>query len=258
MSTELKVGFKSEKGYLREKNEDSYFVDEELGLFIVADGMGGHNAGEVASRIAVEEIHSTIRNELASGKDPVAVIYEAVTRANVAIFDRASWLPELADMGTTVVMAFVKDGRVTISHVGDSRAYLIRNGDIVQLTEDHSFITESLKQGLITREQARTHQSRHGLTMALGVEDEVEPETTELSWDGESCILLCSDGLIDVLDDSDILEIIQGAETPQAGCDALVQKASEKGSKDDITVILFCDGARESSIDFHFPASKSP
>jgi PPM family protein phosphatase len=242
----VKVGFKSLKGLNRDNNEDAYLVDENLGLFIVADGMGGHNAGQVASRIAVEEISNTISQQLTLGKDPLAAIDDAVTRANRVILDSASWLPEWADMGTTVVIAFVKDGRVTITHVGDSRAYLIRNGNMVQLTEDHSFVAECMKQGWLTAEQARTHQSRHGLTMALGVEDEVEPETTELSWDGGSCILLCSDGLIDVLDDSDILEIIQKAETPQAGCDTLVQKASERGNKDDVTVILFCAAERGS------------
>ncbi len=229
------------RGLSRKNNEDAYLVDEDLGLFIVADGMGGHNAGQVASRMAVEEISDTIRRRLDLGKDPVAVIDDAVTKANRAIFDSAAWLPEWSDMGTTVVIALIKDHRLTISHVGDSRAYMIRNGDIFQVTEDHSFIAESVKQGFITPEQARTHQSRHGLTMALGVEDEVEPEITELPWDGETCILLCSDGLTDVLDDSEILEIIQTAENPQAGCDDLMERAAQKGNNDDVTVVLVCE-----------------
>jgi len=216
-------------------------VDENLGLFIVADGMGGHNAGHVASRIAVEKISDVIGEQLSSGQDPVAIMNHAITTANSAILDSAAWLPEWADMGTTVVIAFVKDGRVTISHVGDSRAYLIRNGNIVQLTEDHSFVAECLKQGWLTPEQARTHQSRHGLTMALGIEDEVEPETVELSWNGETCILLCSDGLTDVLDDSEILQIIKGAENPQAGCDALMERAAHRGNNDDVTLVLVCE-----------------
>lgn len=242
MSTELKVGFKSRKGCNRDNNEDSYLVDEDFGLFIIADGMGGHSAGEVASRMAVEAISNTIRKELALGKDPVAAIHDAITRADAAIFDRAAWLPECADMGTTVVIAFIKDDGVTISHVGDSRAYLIGNGNIAQLTEDHSFVAECLKQGWLTPEQAWTHQSRHGLTMALGVQDEVEPETIEVSWNRETCLLLCSDGLTDMLNDSEILQIIKAAENPQAGCDALVEKAAQKGNKDDVTVILFCAG----------------
>jgi protein phosphatase len=218
-------------------------VDENVGLFIVADGMGGHNAGEVASRIAVEKISDAIREQLSLGKDPVAVIDGAITKANLAILDRAAWLPEWSEMGTTVVIALIKDHRVNVSHVGDSRAYLIRNGNIVQLTEDHSFVAESLKQGFITPEQARTHQSRHGLTMALGVEDRVEPETTELSWGRETCILLCSDGLTDMLEDSEILKIIKAAENPQAGCDTLAERATQKKNKDDVTVVLVCEGA---------------
>jgi PPM family protein phosphatase len=239
----LKVGFKSRKGNNRQKNEDAYLLDENLGLFIVADGMGGHNAGEVASRMAVEQISDTIRKELTLGKDHVAAIHDAITKANMAIFDSAAWLPEWADMGTTVVIAFLKDNRVTISHVGDSRAYIIRNGDILQVTEDHSFIAESIKQGWITPEQARTHQSRHGLTMALGVQDEVESETAELSWNTENCLLLCSDGLTDTLDDSEILQIIKAAENPQAGCDALVERVIQKGNTDDVTVIFVCEEA---------------
>jgi serine/threonine protein phosphatase PrpC len=241
VNTDLRIGFKSLQGLSRENNEDSYLVDEELGFFIVADGMGGHNAGEIASRMAVTKISDTIRKQLALGKGPVDAIKEAVTEANRVILDSAARLPECADMGTTVVLALISDHRITISHVGDSRAYLIRNGHIVQLTEDHSFVAESLKRGFITPEQAKTHQSRHGLTMALGIEDEVEPETTEVSWDNEGCILLCSDGLTDVLDDSEIREIIRAAENPQAGCDALIETATQKGNKDDVTVILVCE-----------------
>lgn len=241
MRTVLRVGFKSRKGCKRRNNEDAFFVDENLGLFIVADGMGGHNAGQVASRIAVENISDVVGEQLSSGIDPVTITNHAITAANHAILDTAAWLPEWANMGTTVVIALIKDHRLTISHVGDSRAYLIRNGDIAQLTEDHSFVAESLKQGFITAEEARTHQSRHGLTMALGVEDEVEPETTELLWGGETCILLCSDGLTEVLDDAEILEIIQVAESPQAVCDTLVERATQKGNEDDVTVILVCE-----------------
>ncbi len=238
MSIELKVGFRSLQGRSRKNNEDAYCVDEDLGLFIVSDGMGGHNAGQVASRIAVEEISDTIRELLALGKAPVATIDAAITKANRSILNSAAWIPEWADMGTTVVIALIKDHRLAISHVGDSRAYLIRNGDIVQLTEDHSFVAESLKQGFITAEEARNHQSRHGLTMALGVEDEVEPEISELPWDRETCVLLCSDGLTDVLEDSEILRIVQEAENPQAVCDTLVERAAQKGNNDDVTVVL--------------------
>jgi len=219
-------------------NEDSLHVDEQLGLFIVADGMGGHNAGEIASNIAVQKIAAAVRDGLASGEKVSSIILEAVAAANRAIFFTAASDPWWTEMGTTVVMALFHGERVAISHVGDSRAYMIKNGSIEQLTEDHTFVAEWVKEGSITLEQARTHQARHGLTMALGIDEEVDPVITEREWSPHGSLLLCSDGLTEVLKDSEILDILAKATDPQQACDALVNAANEKGGPDNITVIV--------------------
>jgi len=234
----LSVGFRTDPGAAKKTNEDSLHVDETLGLFIVADGMGGHNAGEIASHMAVQEISAYLRKGLKSKKNLTAVIQEAVAEANRAIFFTAAADPWWNEMGTTVVMALFHGRSVFISHIGDSRAYMVKNLAIRQLTQDHTFVAEWIREGLITPEKARTHEARHGLTMALGIEEEIEPEITELAWNGEGSLLLCSDGLTEALEDSEILDIVSTAATPQEACDALVKTANEKGGPDNISVIL--------------------
>lgn len=219
-------------------NEDSLHVDEKLGLFIVADGMGGHNAGEIASNIAVHKVAAAVREGLTSEKKVSEVIVEAVAAANRAIFFTAASDPWWNEMGTTLVMALFHDNHVFISHVGDSRAYMIKNRSIRQLTQDHTFVAEWIKEGSITPERARRHQARHGLTMALGIEEEVEPAIAELDLNPHDFLLLCSDGLTEALDDSEILDIVSGSTGPQEACDALVNAANEKGGPDNISVIL--------------------
>jgi serine/threonine protein phosphatase PrpC len=236
----LKVGFKTTNGHIRPTNQDSLHADEGLGLFIVADGMGGHNAGEVASSIAVQEIVKTIRDRLACGAEATPTISDSIREAHHAIFQNSQKKPEWYNMGTTVVLALFHLDRVLISHVGDSRAYAIKDGTIKPLTEDHSFVAEWVKQGIITPEEARTHRARHGLTMALGVDDVIETVVTDLPREQIECLLLCSDGLTDILDDAEILDTVSNVDDPQTACDLLVQRANEKGGQDDITVILIC------------------
>jgi serine/threonine protein phosphatase PrpC len=236
----LKIGSKTAPGRTRWINQDCFHVDEGLGLFIVADGMGGHNAGEVASSIAVQEIVKTIEDRLASGTEAARTIRESLIAAHRTILENSREKPEWDNMGTTVVLALFHQDRVFISHVGDSRAYAIKNGTIAPLTEDHSFVAEWVKQGFITPAEARTHGARHGLTMALGVDDLIETGVTDVPRDQVECLLLCSDGLTDMLNDAEILETVRETEDPQAACDLLVLRADERGSRDDITVILVC------------------
>ncbi|MEJ2719309.1 MAG: protein phosphatase 2C domain-containing protein, partial [Deltaproteobacteria bacterium] len=165
----MKIGFTTAHGRARLMNQDSLFVDEDLGLFIVADGMGGHNAGEVASSIAVQEIAKAVRDRLASGAEAARTISDSIKAAHKSIFQNSQKRPEWVNMGTTVVLALFHLDRVLISHVGDSRAYAVKDGTIEPLTEDHSFVAEWVRQGYITPQEARTHEARHGLTMALGV-----------------------------------------------------------------------------------------
>ena len=143
-------------------------------------------------------------------------------------------------MGTTVALAFVRGDHLWICHVGDSRAYLVGDGRIHALTRDHTFVAEWLEEGRITPEEARTHHARHGLTMAIGVDNDVEPEVAEARWHNGMCLLLCSDGLTEMLEDSTILEIVQSSGDPDSICSGLVEDAKRRGGDDDITVILVC------------------
>jgi PPM family protein phosphatase len=237
----LKVGYLTDPGKRRSSNEDCLHIDENLGLFIVADGMGGHNAGEVASKIAVEVTAEYVGAGLGAGTQVEEVLRGALASANRSILEKASSNPAWSDMGTTLLMALAADHKVIIGHVGDSRAYLIGKGKIEQITEDHTFVYEWLKQGLITKEEARSHSARHGLTEVLGVNDEVEMDVTVWPWEGDLCMLLCSDGLTDMLDDKEILSIIESASDAQHACDNLVTAANDKGGEDNITVILVCN-----------------
>jgi serine/threonine protein phosphatase PrpC len=236
----VRVAFRTCRGKTRDVNEDSVFLDQEMGLFIVADGMGGHPAGEIASSMAVAEISNSIRNRLSSGAEVPALLEESLRTAHKAILENSLEFPDRREMGTTVVVVLVRNDHVWFSHLGDSRAYLMSQGRIRRLTRDHTFVAEWVEAGLITGEEARVHQARHGLTMALGVDDEVHPETGELSWTDGQCVLLCSDGLTDVLEDRTLLQIVETSKDLEAACDALVTEAKSLGGGDDITVVLVC------------------
>jgi serine/threonine protein phosphatase PrpC len=234
----LKVGFKTDLGRSRALNEDNLLVDLELGLFVVADGLGGHDAGELASSIAVAEIASHVREQISQGEETRRVVEQAIIKANAEIRKSGPTGLDEAEMGSTVVLALLRGNRALISHVGDSRAYMITNGAMKQLTHDHTFVADWVRQGSITVEEARTHESRHGLYAALGVEDGIEPETAEWPWDPDSCLLLCSDGLTDMLTDDGIAAIVNGSASPQQACDLLVEAANEMGGTDNISVII--------------------
>jgi len=234
----LEIGFKTDLGRIRDVNEDNLLVDAELGLFIVADGLGGHEAGELASSIAVVEIANRIRSQIGQGNDARGVVEEAILNAHEEIVKSGSDHSDTLEMGTTVVLALVRGDRVLISHVGDSRAYMIANSVMRQLTHDHTFVEDWLRTGRITVEEARNHRSRHGIYSALGIDDEIETETTEWPWDSGSSLLLCSDGLTDMVADDRIEAIINGSEDPQQACNRLVEEANEMGGADNITVIV--------------------
>jgi PPM family protein phosphatase len=234
----MEVGFKSDLGLIREKNEDTILVDPEIGLFIVADGMGGHDGGEFASSIAVHEIAHHIRQRIDHRKEPRVVVGEAIAKANAEIIRRAPIYTNGTEMGTTVVLALVRDNRVLISHAGDSRAYMITEQVMHRLTQDHTFVAEWIREGTITPEEARVHSSRHGLYSALGIDDEIEFETSEWPWENHSDLLLCSDGLTDMLPDDSIEAIVSGAKSPQEACDELVDAANKMGGADNISAII--------------------
>jgi protein phosphatase len=236
----MRVGYATDSGKQRPLNEDSLCVNEEFGLFIVADGMGGHNAGEVASAYAVNLAGALIEESLANTTDATALVRETIAQTNSVIFAKSLNKTAWSEMGTTLVVALFLPDKVIIGHVGDSRAYMVDQESIVQLTEDHTFVAEWLKQGLITEEEARYHQQRHGLTEALGVADQVETDIAVFPWDAKKCLLLCTDGLTDMLEDHEIFTITKSSEDPQDVADSLVAAANERGGRDNITVIYIC------------------
>ncbi len=238
-NSRFRVAWKSDRGRVRTGNEDAVVIDTGLGLFAVADGMGGHRAGSVASRIAVRSLHEVVRQELAYDSNAESILYKAIFAAHHAILTAAGENPDCDEMGTTVVAAlFSQSDSLVIGHVGDSRAYKIEQGTIEPLTQDHTFLAEWLRDNLITPEAARVHPARHGLFMALGIDDEIEPELNSIPWPEKAWLLLCSDGLSDILDDREIVEAVEAGDSLDSACDALIAKADQNGAQDNVSVVL--------------------
>lgn len=248
---------RTDVGRKRPGNEDSLCVAPGLGLFVVADGMGGHAAGEVASRLAVETIQEWMAKyrggtDSAEVGEPVAtysreanLLLTSIRRANRIIFDAAQSRPEYAGMGTTVVAVLGLDGQVVLAHVGDSRIYRIRDDQIVQLSRDHSLVREQVELGLLSAEEAQVAQHRHLITRALGLKESVDVDLTEQPALPGDLLLLCSDGLSDLLEDEEMLAIIrEHAHDLEEACQALVDRANAKGGDDNITAVLIGVGAR--------------
>lgn len=234
------IGARSDVGRVRDGNEDSYLVQEPL--FVVADGMGGHVAGDVASRLAVE----TIGNEVPAGTVPdLRTLESAVKEANLAIWERAQSEPALQGMGTTCTLVLVVDDEARIAHVGDSRAYLLRDGKLEQITEDHTLVARMVKEGRLSAEEADHHPQRSIVTRALGVDSEVAVDTTSVALKKGDRLLVCSDGLTSMIGTDQIREVLAGEPDPQSAADRLVDLANQAGGEDNITVValLFDGGA---------------
>jgi serine/threonine protein phosphatase PrpC len=227
----MRVGTKTDKGKVREQNEDAYGFKENL--FVVADGMGGHQAGEIASAIAVETI---LAADFTTGID--LELNQAIQRANESILEAVRQHPELAGMGTTVAVLYVQDRMVYLAHVGDSRIYHYTAGRLTQLTHDHSLVAELVKNGEISEDDAKHHPQRNILTQALGSLDELQIEFKNLPFIPGDKFLLCSDGLSGLVDAEAIAAILQLNEAPQVLAEKLVQLANEQGGPDNITVVV--------------------
>ena len=241
------IGYITDKGMLREQNEDSLFADKEKGLFVVADGVGGQNAGEIASDIACKVISDFLMSmeDEASPEEVFSLHDKAVAMANTEILGKSYEQIIYRGMATTAVVASIKDNRVFISNVGDSRAYLVRRGELVQVTEDHTLAHKLVKDGRLTSEEIDILEKTnsmpgifHTITRALGDELGVEPDHFEEVLEEDDSLLLCSDGLYGEVDEAEIAEIIGRAETPQTACENLVKRANMNGGKDNITAIL--------------------
>lgn len=237
----------TDRGRVRANNEDAIAIVAELGLAVLADGMGGYNAGEVASAMAVDEVVRALRATLPRATSPdeqEQAIRASVARANQAILRAAATHPPYHGMGTTLVLARLDGGQVTIAHVGDSRAYRLRRGTLEPLTRDHSLVQEQVAAGRLAAERARDMPYRHLLTHALGAEPTARPDLSRHGIEPGDRYLLCSDGLHDMLDDAAITAELLHAASPRAGAQALLDAANAAGGQDNISIILVECGLR--------------
>jgi serine/threonine protein phosphatase PrpC len=234
----LSIAACSDVGLRRQANEDSFAMSPELGLYVVADGMGGHKAGKVASETATEHALQAIHALQGASASPAEKLRQAVACANREVHDMAQRDPDLAGMGTTLVAILATRDRVALAHVGDSRAYLVRGGRIRLLTDDHSLVGELVRRRQISEADAREHPHRHVLTRALGVAPATQPDLAELTPAPGDTFVLCSDGLTTHLRDSEILEFARHEQELQKTCDALVACANQRGGVDNATVVL--------------------
>lgn len=233
----------SDVGRRREGNEDEFRFDVGLGLYAVADGMGGHAAGEVASRLAVETMMDVVRRRRAENPTTDAAktadqLREAVDEANRRICDSIRVNDEQRGMGTTVAALLAADSTAVIGYVGDSRVYLLRRDQLRRLTSDHSWVNEQVKMGLLTDDAAQRHPMRNIVTRALGSRTDVLVDIVEEAMQPGDVFLLCSDGLNTMLDDEEIRAVLsQNASDPRAACHALVAAANARGGEDNVTVV---------------------
>jgi protein phosphatase len=234
---------------LRDHNEDAVASDLSIGLMVLADGMGGYKAGEVASEIAVLMIATEI-NEFMVDKPSLGelnpdlllesqMLRQAVARTNAAIYQISQDQPQCAGMGTTLVAGIFTDNKLVVGHIGDSRAYRLRGETLTQLTVDHSLVQEQINAGLITEEQAQVSNNKNLVTRALGIDPEVELELQEFDVEVSDLYLLCSDGLSDLVSDAEITEILLEANgNITHAANKLIQSANEHGGMDNISVVV--------------------
>lgn len=250
--TDISTAWKTDKGP-RPANEDSCLVltRDDLGgiadgLLVVADGMGGRASGATASGLAVEAVRRTFTSGPPTDGDLGSLLSRSLIAANSDVIREAGTRPDLQGMGTTCVAAAVKGDRLFIANVGDSRGYLLRDGRLLRLTEDHSIVAEKVRSGEMTEDQARKSRFRNVITRAIGLEDGVEPELSVTDLQPGDVILLCSDGLTGPLRESEIAEIVGSSASVEEACDGLVKTALRNGGSDNVTVTLMAYGRAES------------
>jgi protein phosphatase len=248
MTFRLLAEGRTDKGFVRQNNEDNYYLDVSSGLLVVADGMGGHASGEVASKMAVDVIRDYFKN-VQEGRFPVVGTYRedcsemtnrigsAVHLANMAVYEAAKSDSKLQGMGTTVAAVLIHGNKLSIAHVGDSRVYLVRAGDIEQLTDDHSIVYEQVKRELISRDEAQKSEMKNILTRAVGISPDVEVDFNEMTLTDGDVLILCSDGLNTMISDDDILSTVISTDGPAETCEKLIDMANNNGGRDNITVI---------------------
>lgn len=243
----------SDVGRVRTSNEDSCLVDTSRGLFLVSDGMGGHQAGATASQIVVRVLPLMIEQRLAEAGEPSAkglrrILQDAISELSMKINTESCDKPGLKGMGATVVLALVRRRWAHIAFVGDSRAYLLREGELIQLTVDHTIVGMLLRTGQIAQEEASTHPARGQLSRFLGMGGETIPDLRTIGIKRADRLLLCSDGLTGMLLDGQIKEVLEAQPDPQEACLHLVESANQAGGKDNVTAVV---------VDFHGHACRN-
>ena len=262
---QFKAAGLSDVGLKREGNEDYFSLEDSMGLYIVADGMGGHLAGEVASRVAVEMINKSYRQWISKevaedelfGPPDYSLslrgnyISSSIRLANRIVYEMAKAYQEYHGMGTTVVVLLLTSDLIVAANVGDSRLYLLRDGSLERLSKDHTLVSEQVELGIMTQEEAQTSPLRHVLTRNLGSAEIVVPEVYEIEPSSNDRFVLCSDGLTDLVSDDEILGMLQHEDEPATLCRQFIEKALERGGHDNTTVVsVFVadgDGARAKS-----------
>jgi len=239
----MEVGAKTSIGRIRDINQDSYYIspNNKYPLFIIADGMGGHKAGEIASKMAVEIISSSLENDseniIMDENYIINRIKNSIWRANDEIYKKSLERNECSGMGTTVTLVWDINGKFYIGHVGDSRAYLLRGNNLYQITEDHSLVEELIRNGSISREEAKHHPQKNIITRAVGTNKDIEVDIiVEDKYKGD-ILLLCTDGLTNMLNDDEIKELLLVNENIQKACEYLVELSNNKGGFDNISVV---------------------
>lgn len=248
---EVRASGLSDVGLQREGNEDAFSIQSSLGLYLVADGMGGHLAGEVASRVAVDIIGKSFRRWLETnipedelyGTPDASLsrlgnyVLSSIRLANRIVFEMATHYEQYNGMGTTIVLLVVSPGLIVAANVGDSRLYMVREGRIERMSKDHTIVSEHVEMGVMSEEEAAKSPLRHILTRNLGSSDNVEPEVFEIVPSGRDRFILCTDGLTDLANDEEILRITQTENDPELLCRGLVDLALQRGGHDNTTVV---------------------
>lgn len=250
MTTHYRLEFAalSDIGLIRSGNEDAIAIKPEYGLAILADGMGGHNAGEVASNMAtaviLQSLSARLQHALSDSESDFSEflqswVSDAIVLANTYIYEASLYETDCGGMGTTIVLALHYKDRLTIAHVGDSRAYRLRQGRLEQLTHDHSWLQEQIDAGLISPEMARFSSNKNLITRALGIAPYIEPELHDYHSQAGDIILLCSDGLSDMLSDQLMCDVlVRCGHDLSAACKKLIQLANDNGGRDNVSVVL--------------------
>ena len=249
MKFAIQVAGKTDVGIVRSNNEDNLGFDEDSGIYVVCDGMGGMAAGEKASKIAVDTVLGYFRRPHKGKLDTEEPRFEGVSAranalghaiqlANQSILEEAGRDPANHGMGSTIVAVVIEGSEFSVGHVGDSRVYLLRNGSLQQLTNDHSWVMELVRRGMMTREQAEMSKEQNVILRSLGAEETVDPDLADHAIRPGDLLLLCSDGLSHFVKDEILREVLATKTVPQAACDALIEIAKASGSNDNITCLI--------------------